>query len=291
MHTIVNFGSRAIANKESKRLNLKYNEWSEVDMKTLKKHGKAPFTVIVVHGGPGAPGEITSVAKKLSQAHGVLEPFQTQSTIKGQLKELKDIIQEHGSLPVTLIGYSWGAWLSFMFTAQNPSLVKKLILVSSGPFDKAYATNIMNTRLGRLTEREHVQFDNLLNILNNPQSKNKDTVFAQLGNYIFKADSYAPLPDKNDELECQYNIYQKVWKSASHLRKTGKLLEYGKYIQCPVVAIHGDYDPHPSDGVRIPLEKILKNFTFILLKQCGHKPWIERLAQKKFFAALEKELQ
>jgi pimeloyl-ACP methyl ester carboxylesterase len=50
----------------------------------------------------------------------------------------------------------------------------------------------------------------------------------------------------------------------------------GKNIECPVVAIHGDYDPHPADGVRIPLSNVLKDFRFILLGKCGHVPWFER---------------
>ena len=57
-----------------------------------------------------------------------------------------------------------------------------------------------------------------------------------------------------------------------------------------MVAIHGDTDPHPADGVQIPLEAVLKDFQFILLKNCGHKPWIERRAREEFFRILDKEL-
>jgi len=56
------------------------------------------------------------------------------------------------------------------------------------------------------------------------------------------------------------------------LRKSGKLLKLGKQIKYPVIAIHGDYDPHPAEGVLIPLSSILKYFRFLLLKHCGHKP-------------------
>jgi pimeloyl-ACP methyl ester carboxylesterase len=259
-------------------------------MKTLKKYGKPPFSVVVVHGGPGGAGDVAPVAQQLSQTYGVLEPFQTKSTIQGQLKELKDVIQMHGTMPVILIGHSWGAWLSFLFAAQNPTLVKKLILVSSPPFNESYVANIMKTRLSRLTDKERLTREDLVKILNDPKSKNKNSVFAQLGKLISKVDSLDPLPDKNDEYEGQYDIYQKVWASASCLRKTGKLLEYGKHIYCPVIAIHGDYDPHPWEGVKVPLSKALKNFKFVLLKKCGHKPWLERLAQEMFYAALNKEL-
>ena len=63
-----------------------------------------------------------------------------------------------------------------------------------------------------------------------------------------------------------------------------------KRIQCPVVAIHGDHDPHPAEGVREPLHRVLKSFRFILLEDCGHKPWIEKRAKDKFFSILREVL-
>jgi pimeloyl-ACP methyl ester carboxylesterase len=81
-----------------------------------------------------------------------------------------------------------------------------------------------------------------------------------------------------------------VWKEAKELRYSGKLLELGKKIQCPVVAIHGDYDPHPIEGIKDPLTRVLKDFRFILLKNCGHLPWLEKKARDNFFDILLDEL-
>ena len=61
-------------------------------------------------------------------------------------------------------------------------------------------------------------------------------------------------------------------------------------ITCPVIAIHGDYDPHPARGVEIPLGKELKNFRFVLLQKCGHRPWIERNAAEEFYRILVQEI-
>jgi len=41
-------------------------------MKNLRKYGHKPFVVAVIHGGPGAPGEIAPVARELSSIRGVL---------------------------------------------------------------------------------------------------------------------------------------------------------------------------------------------------------------------------
>ena len=259
-------------------------------MENIRKYGKVPFNIAVIHGGPGAPGEMAAVARELSKTLGVLEPLQTKSSLKEQLQELEIVLKENGSLPMILIGFSWGAWLSFVFAALNSSFVKKLILVSSGPFEERYALDIMRTRLSRLIEEERMTIDSLSEILSDPDRQDKNEIFAQLGELISKADSYDPLPYKSDVVEYHYDIFKNVWNEAEKLRSSGKLVALGKKIRCPVVAIHGDCDAHSAEGVKIPLASVIKNFRFILLKDCGHRPWIERAAKDAFFAILKKEL-
>jgi len=259
-------------------------------MENIRKYGKAPFNIAVIHGGPGAPGEMAPVAKELSKTRGVLEPIQTKSSMEEQLQELKIVLKENGNLPMILIGFSWGAWLSFVFAARNSSFVQKLILVSSGPFEERYALDIMRTRLSRLAEEERMTIDSLSEILNDPERQDKNEIFAQLGELISKADSNDPLPYKSDVVEYQYDIFKNVWNEAEDLRRSGKLVAFGKKIRCPVVAIHGNYDAHSAEGVKIPLSSVIKNFRFILLEDCGHRPWIERAAKDAFYTILKKEL-
>lgn len=261
-----------------------------MDMENVRIYGNAPFQIAVVHGGPGAPGEMAPVARELAKAHGVLEPLQKASTLQGQIRELKTILERNGHLPITLIGHSWGAMLSFIFVAQCPSLSKKLILVSSGAFEDKYAERITGTRLSRLTEEEIVAVDSLSRTLDDPNTTDKNRVFAELGNYMSRADSFDPLPYESEIIECQYDVYQSVWKDAQEMRTSGRLLALGRQIRCPVLAIHGDYDPHPPEGVRAPLSGVLKDFKFILLEKCGHRPWLERAARERFYAVLEQEL-
>lgn len=260
-------------------------------MKNLRKYGIAPFNIAVIHGGPGAPGTMAPVARELSADWGVLEPLQTATSLEGQVQELKTVLEKNGDFPVTLIGSSWGAMLSFIFSARYPEFVKKIILIGSGVYDEKYASNIMKTRLSRLSEAERNEAYSLIEILNDPAVQNKNTPLAKFGNLLTKADSYNPLTLDTEILQCQYHINTNVWKDARELRMSGKLLELGKQIQCPVVAIHGDYDPHPAEGIQKPLSSVLKSFKFILLKNCGHLPWIESESRKIFFRILKKELR
>ncbi len=259
-------------------------------MKNLRIYGKKPFNIAVIHGGPGAPGEMATVARQLSSIRGVLEPLQTAASLEGQVRELYTTLKENADLPVTLIGWSWGAMLGFIFSANYPSFAAKLILIGSGVYEEKYAVNIMKTRLGRLSEDERLVVLSLMETLNDPAIRDKNTPMAQLGKLIAKADSYDPLPCESEVLECQYDIYRNVWGQAREFRSSGKLLELGKNIQCPVVAIHGDYDPHPPEGIRDPLSRILRNFRFILLEHCGHHPWLERRARDSFYNVLKSEV-
>lgn len=258
-------------------------------MQNYRLYGKPPYTTVVVHGGPGAPGEMKPVALELASSIGVIEPLQTAKSIDGQIEELKNVIEENTTYPVYLIGWSWGAWLAYLLTAKHQHLVKKLILIGSGPFESSYAKDIMSTRLSRLTALEQTRVGELSNILQS--GKVDPEIFSEFGALMDKADSYSSLPHSPESIEFQPEIYESVWQEADELRKSGKLLELGRKLLCPVVAIHGDYDPHPADGVRLPLAGVIKDFRFLLLNKCGHHPWFEKYAKKKFYQYLKSKLR
>ncbi|UCG00851.1 MAG: alpha/beta hydrolase, partial [Candidatus Heimdallarchaeota archaeon] len=192
-------------------------------MENPRKYGKAPFTIAVIHGGPGAQGEMAPVARELSSVWGILEPFQSFGTIEEQIQELQTLLKMHAHLPITLIGHSWGAWLSFIFAARHSSSVKKLILIGSGPFEEKYAYGIMETRLSRLNIGERKKVQVLEEALNDPNVKEKNAILAQFRKLMLKTDSFDPLPVQSEEIEFQHDIFQSVWKEASELRRSGKL--------------------------------------------------------------------
>ena len=256
----------------------------------LRKYGNFPFQVCLVHGGPGAAGEMTPIARELADDTGILEPFQTADSIHGQIEELQDVLESEGDPPIIVIGFSWGAWLSYILAALYPDLVRKLILVSSGPFEEKYAKNIQETRMGRLNEKEKQEAESLMRKIGDPKVDHKNKLFERFGALISQADTYEFIPAESEKLEYRCDIFQKIWPEADALRKSGKLLNLGNNIQCPVVAIHGDFDPHPAKGVQKPLSRILKDFRFILLEKCGHKPWIEKYANERFFQLLHDEI-
>lgn len=256
----------------------------------FRKYGRSPYSVVVVHGGPGAPGDMKPVAEELSKTYGVLEPLQTADSVNGQIDELKNVIEQNGAPPVILIGWSWGAWLSYLLSAKYPNVVKKLILVSSGPFEVEYAKTIMPTRLSRLTSDEKIKVEKIIEELQ--KNENSGSVVDEFGAIMDKADTFDPIENQTQiKFGFQPEIYKKVWSEAEKLRSSGQLLKLAQAVKCPVVAIHGDYDPHPAKGVEEPLSRHLQNFRFVLLNNCGHTPWKEKQAKDRFYEALDKELK
>jgi pimeloyl-ACP methyl ester carboxylesterase len=264
-------------------------------MENFRKYGSSPFRVVVIHGGPAAAGSVAPIARKLGEMRGVLEPIQTAKTLDGQVEELRLVVQQNAMTPLVLIGHSWGAWLSSIVAANYPILVRKLILVGSGPFAEKYVELIAENRFRRLSQEEKEEFLYLVDVLNGAEAPDNNVSLSRLGELVHKADSYDPIDIPNDatDLDLVENpgeIYEGVWPEAARLRRTGELLRLAATITCPVVAIHGDCDPHPPEGIQEPLAARLKDFRMIILEKCGHEPWRERYAMDKFYDILEHEL-
>ncbi len=207
-------------------------------MNNLRKYGQPPFSAAVIHGGPGAPGSMAPVARELGKIGGILEPLQTAGSLDGQIQELEAVLIEHAAHPLTLIGWSWGAMLSLIFTARCPELVQKLILIGSGGLEARHAAPVMETRLKRLNIEDRAMFDQLSAALNDPGETNKNAILASLGRlFQFKTDTLSPISLAGETLEVRYDIHNGVWSDASQLRASGALLELARQIRCPVLAI------------------------------------------------------
>lgn len=259
-------------------------------MQNLRKYGNPPYSVVLVHGGPGAAGTMEEVAKKISGKKGVIEAIQTRYSIDSLLVELSEVVSLHGLPPLTLIGHSWGAWLSILFASKYPEQVKKLILIAAAPLEEKFASKITETRLERLDDKEREALFRLLKQINIAPQNQKDLIFLDIAAFMRKADAFQPENISYGKETLDYKMYESVWAEAETKRSSGELLLQAGRVSCPVLAIHGDYDPHPYNGVKVPLQEHIKDFRFSLLENCGHEPWNEILAKRSFYDILEQEI-
>jgi len=258
---------------------------------SYKEYGQAPFQIFLVHGGPGAIGDMQPVAEYLSDHYGIVETFHKGLTINAQLEELFNALVENNCQKATLIGHSWGAWLTYMFASKYPEMVRKLILIGSAPFEASYAETIMENRFERLNDDEKRQFVEITSKLDDPLTPPPASKLKQLRKLLMKADSYKLLDEFMEYSGyLNYEVFRNVWFNAEKMRKEGILIEIAEKIECKVVAIHGDYDPHVSVGVEMPLSEVIGDFHFIELEKCGHYPWFEKFAKEKFYQVLINEI-
>jgi len=257
----------------------------------LRKYDKPPFSTAVIHGFPEAPGYMAPVARELSKRVGVIEPLQTKDSLQGQIRELRDQLVAHADTPVTLIGSSWGAVFSLFVASKNKTLVKKLILIGSAVFDENSCAKTKKVRLERLTEGSRQRYETIKLKMESANEEELNDLTKEWADIYFECDICDPLTTNLEVIGIQYDVNTKVWSDFVVLRdKPDYLKNELSTIEIPTVVIHGDYDPHPIEGIRPFLEECLSKVKFYILPECGHYPWIEKSARDRFFEILRKEI-
>lgn len=246
----------------------------------VRRYGPSEYRVALIHGGPGAPGELRPVARVLAaRGIGVLELLQSAESVAGQIEELREQIDACEVAPICLFGHSWGALLALLTAAKYPYLATKVILVAAPPLEERWVASIMETRKSRLSEAKRTEFEGLMRLSGEDQEES----LRRLHQLILESDSFDLVEEFHEEAEFQPAIYRSVWPEVAELRRSGELLERVAEYKGEVAAIHGDFDPHPAVGVREPLSRVLNHFTYCELEKCGHTPWAERQAAARFY--------
>ena len=258
-------------------------------MKNYRVYGNKPYNIILLHGGPGAPGSLSSLGKMLSEEYGLIEHLQESDSIDGQIKEIKEIYDTHDKEPFIIIGHSWGAWLGYLFAAKHSECVNKLILMGAGPFESKYINEMNETRENRFTDEDREILSKQWEVLKNGTSEEKKKeAFGVMGKVMSRIDCYRVFDDIKEEEITEYKpqAFFKLMDEANSMRKSGELLYKGKDIKCHVTAIHGDYDPHPYKGVEDTLSNVITDFNMVLIEKCGHYPWKEVHGRNQFLELL-----
>ncbi|MDL2281304.1 alpha/beta hydrolase, partial [Selenomonadales bacterium OttesenSCG-928-I06] len=255
----------------------------------IKIYGKKPYKVAVIHGGLAKLGILSLVAQELAKVIGVIEPIQTKCTVKELISELHEQILSIGKVPISLIGHSWGAWLTILYATEYPEVVEQIILVGCSPLKSNYVAEILERRVERFSEQEQMKLNALLASLEDPQNNKKDIALTKLKKLVEKSDNYEI--DIDIDLENNFpsneRMYAKIWGEVSEIRNNGDLIEKLNKIQCPVVVIHGENDTHPIEGVVEPLSQYNISFEKYVLPKCGHSPFNEVHAKELFYMILK----
>ncbi len=249
----------------------------------VRLYGTAPYKTVLVHGGPGAIGSLKGFAQELSERSksGIVEAIQSKYSIAELLEELYNQIVDHCDGQVSLIGHSWGAWLSAIFSERYPERVKNLILVGCAPLDSGFVSEIGARRVQNLSCEDAEIFQRLVrNEATDEDIRKIPTIFEKADNYCL-INRELHKADKTDG-----DMHNRIWAEAAELRASGELLTKFKRIKSKIYLIQGATDPHPVNGVTIPLQKIGVPCETYVLEKCGHSPFMEKYAKGDFYRIL-----
>jgi pimeloyl-ACP methyl ester carboxylesterase len=257
----------------------------------VREYGSAGPTIVVLHGGPGAPGSVAALARELGRDFRVIEPLQRRSgvlqlTVERHVADLTAV----APTPATLIGWSWGAMLALSFAARHPERTAALALIGCGTYDEASRADYtlrMELRLGPDGRRRMRELRDRL--ATTPDPAELDRLLAERGRLATAAQSVDPIEDDEpagDRLPVDGRGHEETWADALRLQRDGIEPAIFDQIDAPVLMLHGDEDPHPGRATWNALRGHVRRLEYVGLPECGHEPWRERRARQLFFDLL-----
>ena len=263
----------------------------------MHRHGSSGPPIIVLHGGPGAPGSACGLARGLAAAFRVHEPFQRGSTrpdgtvgtvtaepltVARHVADLDALVAEitagEGGLRPALVGHSWGAMLALAYAAAHPGQVTALVAVGSGTFGPAARSRFNELCAERMDDALRERLRALETAVSDPDQRLR--MRADLLEPLY---SYDAMADEDAE-PCDERAHRETWDDMLRLQAAGVYPAAFAAIDVPVLLLHGAQDPHPGHLIRASLEPYLPALEYREWERCGHYPWRERAVRDDFFA-------
>jgi pimeloyl-ACP methyl ester carboxylesterase len=227
----------------------------------VRSYGSNGPTVVVLHGGPGAPGYMAPVARALADTFRVLEPLQRRSgsgllTVARHVEDLHEVIATMcAGVRPALVGSSWGAMLALAYAAAHSDEATPIVAIGSGTFD--------------LAARARMRL-----LIDERRSEGRS------------AYDYDRIEAPDETLEVDERGRREAWDDMLRLQAEGVYPAAFSAIRSPVLMLHGEYDPHPGAMIRDSLAPWISKLEYREWPRCGHYPWMERHARDEFLATL-----
>jgi pimeloyl-ACP methyl ester carboxylesterase len=255
----------------------------------VRKHAGAEGPLVVLHGGPGAPGSGASLAIELAGEFEVWEPLQRRSgNVKLTVDRHVDDLREVAPNRATIIGWSWGAMLGLSYAARHPERVGALALVGCGTYDDASRTEYERRINANLGDAGRKRLRELRAAMDETRdSAERDRLLALRGAVNAEAQSVDLLPEERSEpIPADAAGHEETWHHVLHRQAAGVEPQSFTAIKAPVLMLHGDGDPHPGPMIRDSLLPYIPHLEYVGIPHCGHEPWRERYGRQPFFETL-----
>lgn len=206
------------------------------------------------------------------------------------VEDLEAIRRHFGLKKLKLIGHSWGGFLAMHYAIAHPEAVAQLILLHPTPISQGeYA--LFLEEWGRRAE-------SFLNELTDMQMSKEftdgdpETISKfwrkLLSVYFAQSTQVEELNLKTTEKAAQGWIKVDRAFETILFNRPYDLHEKLQKLSCKTLIIHGDKDPIPLSVIE-RTHKSIPNSQLIVLKDCGHFPYVEQPAE--LFSILDVFLQ
>lgn len=237
-------------------------------------------TVILLHGGPGVPDEMTEVREKLSLKYQVII-FDQRGTGKGDHRKctyamadyLQDISNVAGFFKLTsfhLFGHSWGGLYAQLYAGEHPEKILSLFLCSPasgcGTIWKITEREVLKYIKHRSSRTEwfFMGIHSLFGMLGSDRACRR--LFRQvIINYHKGYRVDPPEPDKLAKINAP-----PVNRTRPFIVAHPPLSPFGR-TKYPVIISYGDNDAYGKS--RKYVYERFPEARFEIVPACGHTPW------------------
>jgi proline iminopeptidase len=196
-------------------------------------------------------------------------------TWRTHVEDLRRIIEELPTAPLTLIGYSWGALLALLYcleAQQQPALIlpHRLVLIDPAPLSRHFRDDF-EAEFDR--RQSGAEITRLRREAAASGLRERDpAAYRQRLFELSVAGYFADAKRARDLTPFRVNgkVQQSVWESLGDFDLIGSL----RPLRVPTLIVHGRQDPIPLDSSDQAARAL--NARFLVLEASGHVPYVEQ---------------
>ncbi len=255
--------------------------------------------IVIVHGGPGLDHTyFLPQWNTLAKEHRLIFYDQRASgrsaslvdtnsmTMDNFVEDLEGIRKEFRIQKLNLLGHSWGGLVAMFYALKYPENLNSLVLVNPTPASVALRNASFSVMAQRTSSSDSVAQSAL--VRTEGFRMRDPATMARFFRLLFRGSFYDPR--LADSLTLTFDTsYATKSKLIQYLNKDHDLAAYDlfprlKIIRCPTLIMGSDHDMVTPEANEL-LHESIPGSTLIVLKHCGHFPYVEEPGQ--FFAVLD----
>jgi proline iminopeptidase len=259
--------------------------------------------LVIIHGGPGLDhsyllpqmGQLADTYELIffdqrGAGKSTVRLDTSAMTLDAMVEDIDKVRDAYNLRTMNLMGHSWGGLLAMFYAIKHGDRLNSLILVNSTP-----PTSELRSASFKIMSQKTSPADSALqaSLVQTVEFRRRDpAAMERFFRLLFRGSFHNPL--RADELTLSFGPdYAARSKLVSYLSKDPRLQTYDllsqlESITCPVLIIGSDADLTPA-AANEAIHAHIKGSRYVVMKNCGHFPFIEAPAQ--FFPAVRDFLE